>query len=459
LTSVNTVLNALAKGDQIKDFQHASRLFVDNNYELQPRYQNLFAVVFNFTPQAAQMFNSVEKMEIPMLIKTAGLPSFSVDVQTHNQYNREVHSQHKIHYNPINITFHDDQHDLIRSFLHSYQNFYFKDSQYSQSAGAYSTNDRYAGYKDSQWGLAEGQGRFFKDIRIYSMYQKRFAEYTLINPMITSFGHDNHSYASGQLMEHNIGVTYETVKYATGFVNNINPKGFGTIHYDTTPSPLGQFGGLLEDTVLFQGGLLDTAGSIAKDLFSGNILGAVIKGGVVFNEVKNIDLGAVLEKDGTRIIGSILRGENPFNDIIVPTTQGSTTLTGSGRPNRINTVDRTVRLPTSNKVVSNNQVITTSTFANSLGDIVNSIGNAIAIPANDGTTSTPNKLSDNFANLFNGGTQTNTKNQRRLELESQVDRVTTRIDNQRNLGNIDPSALRELQLLNERLDLEFGKTI
>ena len=31
MTSVNSILNALSQGDQIKDFQHASRLFIDNN--------------------------------------------------------------------------------------------------------------------------------------------------------------------------------------------------------------------------------------------------------------------------------------------------------------------------------------------------------------------------------------------------------------------------------------------
>jgi hypothetical protein len=457
LTSVNTVLNALAKGDQIKDYQHAARLFVDNNYELQPRYQNLFAVVFNFTPLASKMFNSVEQLEIPMLIKTAGLPSFNVDVQTHNQYNREVHSQHKIHYNPINITFHDDQSDLIRSFLHSYQNFYFKDSQYSQSGGAYSTNDRYAGYKDSQWGMAEGQGRFFKDIKIYSMYQKRFAEYTLINPIISSFGHDNHSYASGQLMEHSMGVNYEAVKYATGFVNNINPKGFGTIHYDTTPSPLGQFGGLLGDTVLFQGGLVDSVGSIAKDLFSGNLLGAVIKGGLIFNEAKNLDLGAVLKKDATRIIGSVLRGENPLNDIIIPTTQGSTS--ASGRTQSKASVDRTVRLPVSQLAISNNTVVSSSKFVNPLTSVFNAIGGATTLPSNSGTTATPNKISDTISRTFGSGSQIDTKTLRRQELEAQSRRVSTRINNQRQTGNVDPGSLRELQLITDRIDLEFGKEV
>ena len=98
MPSVNTFLKALETGDQIKDFTHASKLFVSNNYELQPRHQHLFAVVFNFTADAARLFDSVEKMEIPMLVKTIDLPGFQIQTETHNQYNKQTHSQHKINY-------------------------------------------------------------------------------------------------------------------------------------------------------------------------------------------------------------------------------------------------------------------------------------------------------------------------------------------------------------------------
>ena len=258
-------------------------------------------------------------------------------------------------------------------------------------------------------------------------------------------------------MEHSMGVNYEAVKYATGFVNNINPKGFGTIHYDTTPSPLGQFGGLLGDTVLFQGGLVDSVGSIAKDLFGGNLLGAVIKGGLIFNEAKNLDLGAVLKKDATRIIGSVLRGENPLNDIIIPTTQGSTS--ASRRTQSKASVDRTVRLPNNDLVISNNSVISTSQFANPITSIFNAIGGATTLPSNSGTTATPNKISDTISRTFVSGSQIDTKTLRRQELEAQSRRVSTRINNQRQTGNVDPGSLRELQLITDRIDLEFGKEV
>jgi hypothetical protein len=112
------------------------------------------------------------------------LPTFNIDTQTHNQYNRQVHSQHKLNYNPVSVTFHDDQKDLIRSFLHTYANFYYNDSKYNLGGGSYSTNDRYGGYRGEDYGMSDGNQRFFKDIRVYSMLQKRFAEYTLVNPML-----------------------------------------------------------------------------------------------------------------------------------------------------------------------------------------------------------------------------------------------------------------------------------
>ena len=47
------------------------------------------------------------------------------------------------------------------------------------------------------------------------MHNHKFAEYTLINPIITSFNHDNHAYANGGLMQHSMSLSYETVKYAS----------------------------------------------------------------------------------------------------------------------------------------------------------------------------------------------------------------------------------------------------
>ena len=431
VASANTILNALAKGDQIKDFSHAARLFVDNNYELQPRFSNLFHVVFNLTPQAATLFDSVDKMEINMLVKTIDLPTFNIDTQTHNQYNRQVHSQHKLNYNPVTITFHDDQKDLIRSFLHTYANFYYNDSKHNLGSGSYSTNDRYGGYTSEDYGMSDGNQRFFKDIRVYSMLQKRFAEYTLVNPMLTAFGHDSHSYANIGVMQHNMTIQYETVKYATGFVNNINPKGFSDIHYDKSPSPLGVFGGGLGDSIFYQGGLVDAANTVATDLFNGNILGAIIKGGVIFNNTKDLDLGRVLEKDLERAVGSILRGKNPLTDVILPNVFGTDRIntgeprTGTGAP-----VDRSTGSSnnTSNAVTSNGSNIIQTVYDN-VSDFVSNpfnLGNATTVPNTTASPATPARLSDFTTPV---GTQTSSVILRQQQINDRIQQLQNQITN------------------------------
>tara|TARA_R110002073_G_scaffold254436_1_gene417106 strand:+ start:282 stop:1652 length:1371 start_codon:yes stop_codon:yes gene_type:complete len=432
VASANTILNALAKGDHIKDFSHAARLFVDNNYELQPRFSNLFHVVFNLTPQAARLFNSVDKMEINMLVKTIDLPTFNIDTQTHNQYNRQVHSQHKLNYNPVTVTFHDDQKDLIRSFLHTYANFYYNDSKHSLGGSSYSTNDRYGGYRSDDFGMSDGNQRFFKDIRVYTMLQKRFAEYTLVNPILTAFGHDSHSYANTSVMQHNMTIQYETVKYATGFVNNINPKGFSDIHYDNTPSPLGVFGGGVGNSIFFQGGLVDAANTVATDLFNGNILGAVIKGGVIFNNTKDLDLGRVLEKDLERAVGSILRGKNPLTDVILPNVFGTDRIntgeprTGTGAP-----VDRTFPQSASiipNTVRSNGNNILSIAF-NGVTDFVSSpfnLGNATTVPNTTASPASPARLSD-FTSLV--GPQTSSVILRQQQINDRIQQLQNQITN------------------------------
>ena len=454
MANANTILTALAKGDQIKDFAHASRLFIDNNYELQPRFSNLFHVVFNLTPEAAKLFNNVDKLEINMLVKTIDLPTFTIDTQTHNQYNRQVHSQHKLNYNPVTVTFHDDQKDLIRSFLHTYANFFYNDSKYALGSGDYNTNDRYGGFRSTDFGMSDGNQRFFKDIRVYTMLQKRFAEYTLVNPMVSSFGHDSHSYANTSVMQHNMSIQYETVKYATGFVNNINPKGFTDIHYDKSPSPLGVFGGGVTNSVFFQGGLVDAANAVATDLFDGNILGAVIKGGVIFNNTKDADLGRVLEKDLERVVGSVLRGKNPLSDIILPNIFDPQNIdTGSARTASGSPVDRTVTPGSSNVVTSNGGNILSTAF-NGVSDFFSdtlNLGNASTIPRSTSSPATPAKLSDFVRTQV--GPALSGRNIRLQQLNDRITRLQTQLVSDSENTNIQS----EIAALEDRRRLEFNQ--
>ena len=74
-------------------------------------------------------------------------------------------------------------------------------------------------------GPASGQQPFFNDITIYGMSQKTYAQYTMINPMITSWTHDTYDYAAGsQVVTHTMSFRYETVKYYSGDIGGAQPS-------------------------------------------------------------------------------------------------------------------------------------------------------------------------------------------------------------------------------------------
>jgi hypothetical protein len=79
--------------------------------------------------------------------------------------------------------------------------------------------------------------QYIQAIRIYSLYQQQFDEYELINPIITSFKHGEHNTADNGLMQHEMQIQFETVKYLTGSVTRNTVGGFIDLHYDNTSSP------------------------------------------------------------------------------------------------------------------------------------------------------------------------------------------------------------------------------
>jgi hypothetical protein len=148
---------------------------------------------------------------------------------------------------------------------------------------------------------------FFKEIRISTMARGEYVTYTLVNPMLTAWSHDNVDNSDGAgTLQNQITVAYEAVFYESGAVNtgsNGNPVGFGQDHYDTTPSPIslaGGGGGTL-------GSAIEGAFSLYDFIASGeaydNPLLAVLMGANLIGNVRG------LSKDGLRQEGfNILTG-------------------------------------------------------------------------------------------------------------------------------------------------------
>jgi hypothetical protein len=326
--------------NNLRDYRHASRVFTTNAYELKPRFKFLFHVSFtlNFEeiPALRGAIGVDDATNLSYVVKTVDLPKFSVDTETLNQYNRKRVIQTKINYDPVNIVFHDDGGDVVRNIWYNYFSYYYKDpsqkylNENNQNGSFGASANRTAGfgynardiYADDRivndWGYigesfndgtssASGKPPFFRDIRIFGFDQHKFAEYVLINPVITNWQHDQYNYSEGGgIMQNTMTIAYETVKYYSGAAGEAASgavPGFANpSHYDTTKSALARPGSTT--TIFGQGGLLDAAGGIVEDLQSGSLLGAigaVQKAGTAYNTFKGKDLRSLTKSEAVSL--------------------------------------------------------------------------------------------------------------------------------------------------------------
>ena len=347
--------------DGLKDYAHAAKTFRTNGYELSPRTKFLFHVFFNINtgqiPALQNVFGNGDVASVGLMVKTAQLPTYTVSIDTMNQYNRKRLVQSKIQYNPVQIVFNDDQGDLIRNMWYNYFSYYYKDPsqkyqgnpttngtigalQTLQNGFGYNTRDTYSGDRQvNDWGyIGEsyfdgtanigagkdgGKPPFFRDITIYGLSQKKFASYTLINPMIKEWQHDMYDYsAGGGIMTNTMSIEYETVKYGQGAVGGATPSntvpGFADpAHYDTVKSALARPGATA--TVFGQGGLVDAIEGTFDDLAllaSGkggvqNIIGAIQQAGTANQTFKNKSLRSIVDQEARQASRDILRAQLP----------------------------------------------------------------------------------------------------------------------------------------------------
>jgi hypothetical protein len=355
----------------VKDYSHAAKTFETNGYQLSPRLKFLYHVFFNINtgqiPQLQAAYGSGTVETIGMMVKSIDLPKFKVDTTVMNQYNRKRVIQSKMRYEPSRITMHDDQSDLIRNLWYNYYTYYYKDpSQKYQSvpntSGTlgmlqsmsngfnYNANDIYSQtLQSADWGFigesysdgtntgttSTGKPPFFRDITIYGLSQKKYAAWTLINPLISQWNSDSYDYSEGGgTMKNDVTIEYETVKYYSGAVGSQHPSskvpGFSDpAHYDIVPSGITRPGGAR--SVFGQGGLLDAVGGTVEDLqalASGqgglqNVIGAVQKAGTTYNTFKNQNINKILQpelqKAGVQVAQQLVpQAVNSVNGFVFP---------------------------------------------------------------------------------------------------------------------------------------------
>lgn len=240
------LLGGLGGGRSLHDYNHASKIFVTNNYSRSPKPKWMFQVNFVLDPENSTF--DLNPSELSYMVKSVDLPKFTMEVKEMNQYNRHAWSQTRIKYEPISIKFHDDNINQIREFWRSYYTYYFTDGSYYQTD--YAQDDRYLGTPAVPgWGMDSGaSGPFLSSIEIYSLFGGHSNKITLMNPVIISFSHDQHNQSSTQeFMEATMQIRYTGVVYEQGYAAGIS--GFGVPNaYDTSPSYLSDgFNGMVVD--------------------------------------------------------------------------------------------------------------------------------------------------------------------------------------------------------------------
>ena len=280
----------------MKDFRHASRLYIDDNYKLVPKQKFMFHVYFETDQTVSGLpLSQEEQYQLNMLVKSCEMPRFGMNLEEKIQYNKKMYTATRIQYEPVNITFHDDHADTVTAFWQKYYQYMIADSvSMSSNYIINQTKDTQYNSKNfftNKFGLdtpAQRQKPYLKRITIFLLHKQRFTSMTLINPIIGSFAHDTLDNADGTgVLANTMQVYYETVLYDSGTVNIGNIPGFATINYDKEPSPLTVFG-RGSQSIFGPGGVVDGVGSVIKNVSEGNWLGAILGASNTYNNAKKI---------------------------------------------------------------------------------------------------------------------------------------------------------------------------
>lgn len=277
----------------LKDFAHASRLYVQNFYRLAPKHGFLYFVKFNLNTaviDSEAWSKSMRDLELGMLVKSVDLPQVTFEGPTLNIYNRKQPVYTKVQYAPVNMALHDDNSGLVRDFWQLYYQYHSADSFYAGVNASPNTippkpNNRYSkptaitpGAKapamspvqnadTGRYGLDTGASQsIIRSIEIYQLSRKVFFMHTLVNPVIRKWDMDTLDQSSNKLMEHRLQIEYEGVYFGKGRISKYNPTGWTDLHYDLNPSPIGGIFGRGSGGLTGPNGLIQDGTNLFADL-------------------------------------------------------------------------------------------------------------------------------------------------------------------------------------------------
>ena len=307
----NVVSGALNPKGNLADYQHGQRLYVDDSHRLSPKVKFLYHVSFNINSQAASIIPQLTAKhanELNMLVKSVQLPQYNIQTDVKHQYNRKRVVQKRIDYTPVTLTFHDDSFGVTTAMWEAYYRYYYRDGNYSavQPDGSPDPTkkqfrtatqfNRGSAFSETQYRYGfdnDSFEPFFNSIVIYQMSRKKYTAMTLVNPLISQWGHDTMDNSVSDPVANTMTLDYETVHYSRGAIGKGGPKGFGEEHYDKTPSPNSLMGGGAS-SLLGVGGVLAGGFGVLDDISGGNVsFGTVLKAANTIQNAGNLSKSGI----------------------------------------------------------------------------------------------------------------------------------------------------------------------
>lgn len=220
------------------NFQHATDVFVENYYRLAPRYKFLFHAFFELdksVPTVGSLVGSKADEDISLLVKTSNLPAYTFDTTTKNAYNRKKIVYKQINYDPLTLTFHDDNAGIMNALWNAYYTYYSNDPDHDTDA-MWKADNTWTG---KRYGMdVDTPTRFFKRISLSTMSRQKYLKYDIWGVRIKSWKHGDVDYSEGNgIVENSMTIEFEGVTYDSGDVSYGSPDKFASTRYDKVPSP------------------------------------------------------------------------------------------------------------------------------------------------------------------------------------------------------------------------------
>lgn len=195
----------------------------------------------------AQLFADITDSELrtrlSSQVRTADMPTVEYETQTLNQYNRKKIVNTGVKYNPVTMKVVDSVSNSWLTLLMKYYTYHYmnaRNKQYDQTdreidnpnniriGGAETQSSSFKGetFKSNAYGYNPNLTSYFFERIDYVLYHGgKAVQYSLMNPVLTSFAHNQIDYSSNEPMEFDMTFEYENFTVYTELNEDMSEEG------------------------------------------------------------------------------------------------------------------------------------------------------------------------------------------------------------------------------------------